>query len=339
MKPSRIAKEVHLVARPQGEPRKSDFAVVEVVVSDPAPGQVLVHNHFISVDPYMRGRMRDGQSYVPPFALGEVMTGMSVGEVVASQSADLAVGDIVVHDLGWREYAVGLAAAFRRVPTNDAPLSSWLGVLGMVGLTAWVGVLEIAALKPGDVVFISGAAGAVGSLAGQIAKLHGASRVVGSVGSAAKVRYVCDELGFDAAFNYHDGPPAQLLAAAAPDGIDVYYDNVGGDHLEAAVSALRLHGRAALCGAISQYNADQPAPGPRNLGLMIGNRLTLRGFIVGDHADRQPAFLAEVGTWLAEGRIRLAETIVDGVENAPAAFIGLMRGENTGKMLVRVGGD
>ena len=208
----------------------------------------------------------------------------------------------------------------------------------MVGLTAWVGMLEIAALKAGDVVFVSGAAGAVGSLAGQIAKQRGAARVVGSVGSEAKVRYVCDELGFDAAFNYHEGAAADLLAAAAPEGIDVYYDNVGGEHLEAAIGALRLHGRAALCGAISQYNAEGPATGPRNLGLMIGKRLTLRGFLVGDHAESRPAFLAEVGGWLAEGRIRLAETVIDGVENAPAAFIGLMRGENIGKMLVRVGG-
>jgi NADPH-dependent curcumin reductase CurA len=339
MTASRSSKEIHLVARPQGAPRPSDFAVAEVAVPDPAPGQVLVHNRFLSVDPYMRGRMRDAESYAPPFALGAVMTGMSVGEVVASQSPELAVGDSVLHDLGWREYALGPAAAFRRVPASDAPLSAWLGVLGMVGLTAWVGMLEIADLQPDDVVFVSGAAGAVGSLAGQIAKLRGAARVVGSAGSAAKVRYVCDELGFDAAFDYHEGSPAQLLAAAAPDGIDVYYDNVGGEHLEAAIGALRLHGRAALCGAISQYNADEPAAGPRNLGLMIGKRLTLRGFLVGDHVGRSAAFLAEVGGWLAEGRIRLAETIIDGVENAPAAFIGLMRGENIGKMLVRVGGD
>ena len=209
----------------------------------------------------------------------------------------------------------------------------------MVGLTAWVGMLEIAALRSGDVVFVSGAAGAVGSLAGQIAKLRGAARVVGSVGSAAKASYVCDELCFDAAFNYHDGTPAELLAAAAPDGIDVYFDNVGGEHLEAAIGALHLHGRAALCGAISQYNAVEQALGPRNIGLMIGKRLTLRGFIISYHADRRSSFLAEVGCWLAEGRIRLAETIVDGVENAPAAFIGLMRGENIGKMLVRVSGD
>ena len=339
MTSSRSSKEIHLVARPQGEPRQSDFALVEVAVPDPGPGQVLVHNRFLSVDPYMRGRMRDARSYTTPFALAQVMTGMAVGEVVASRSPELAVGDIAVHDLGWREYALGDAAAFHRVPAGEAPLSAWLGALGMVGLTAWVGVLEIAALRPGDVVFVSGAAGAVGSLAGQIARLRGAARVVGSVGSAAKAKYVCDDLGFDAAFNYREGSPAQLLAASAPDGIDVYFDNVGGEHLEAAVGALRLHGRAALCGAISQYNADEPAPGPRNLGLMIGNRLTLRGFLVGDHLDRRPAFLAEVGGWLAEGRIRLAETIIDGVENAPAAFIGLMRGENTGKMLVRVGND
>jgi NADPH-dependent curcumin reductase CurA len=281
--------------------------------------------------------MRDAVSYTPPFALGAVMSGIAVGEVVASQSADLAAGDVVVHDFGWREYALGPAAAFRRVPVGDAPASAWLGVLGMVGLTAWVGMLEIGALKAGDAVFISGAAGAVGSLAGQIAKLRGAARVVGSVGSAAKVRYVCDELGFDAAFNYHDGPVAELLAVAAPEGIDVYYDNVGGEHLEAAIGVLRQHGRAALCGAISQYNSESPALGPRNLGLLIGKRLTLRGFLVGDHLESRPAFLAEVGGWLAEGRIRLAETVFEGVENAPAAFIGLMRGENLGKMLVRVG--
>jgi NADPH-dependent curcumin reductase CurA len=333
------SKEVHLVSYPHGEASPSDFAVVEVPVPDPAAGQVLVHNRFISVDPYMRGRMRDAESYASPFALGEVMTGLSVGEVVASRSSEFAVGDIVLHDLGWREYALGAPAAFHRIAAGEAPLSAWLGVLGMVGLTAWVGVLEIAALRPGDVVFVSGAAGAVGSLAGQIARLHGAARVVGSAGSAAKVAYLRDELGFDAAFDYHEAPVARRLAEVAPEGIDVYYDNVGGEHLEAAIGALRPHGRAALCGAISQYNAVEPPHGPRNLALMVGKRLTLRGFLVGDHAASRPAFLKEVGGWLAEGRIRLAETIVDGVENAPEAFIGLMRGENVGKMLVRVGGD
>ena len=322
MQTSHSSREIHLVSRPQGEPRSSDFAVVVAAMPDPGPGEVLVRNRFFSVDPYMRGRMRDAASYVPPFALGAVMTGMAVGEVVASQSPDLSAGDFVVHDLGWREYALGPANSFRRVPAGEVPLSAWLGVLGMVGLTAWVGMLEIAALKPGEVVFVSGAAGAVGSLAGQIAKLRGAARVVGSVGSEAKVRYVCDELGFDAAFNYHEGAAAELLAAAAPEGIDVYYDNVGGEHLEAAIGALRPHGRAALCGAISQYNSESPALGPRNLGLMIGKRLTLRGFLVGDHAESRPAFLEEVGGWLAEGRIRLEETIFEGVENAPLRSSG-----------------
>ena len=310
MQSSRRSKEVHLVARPQGEPRLSDFAVVEVAVPDPGPGEVLVHNRFLSVDPYMRGRMRDAKSYVPPFALGAVMTGMAVGEVVASRSPDLAAGDIVLHDLGWREYALGPAAAFRRVPARDAPASAWLGVLGMVGLTAWVGMLEIAALKAGDSVFVSGAAGAVGSLAGQIAKLRGAARVVGSVGSAAKVRYVCDELGFDAAFNYRDGPAAELLAAVAPEGIDVYYDNVGGEHLEAAIGALRPHGRAALCGAISQYNADVPGDGTAQPRAADRQAAHAARFHRRRPFERPPAFLAEVGGWLAEGRIRLAETIV-----------------------------
>ena len=257
MNPPDTGKEVHLVSYPHGAPRPGDFAVVEVPVPEPRPGQALVHNRFLSVDPYMRGRMRVAESYVAPFALGEVMTGLAVGEVVSSAAPELAPGDVVLHDLGWREYALGEASAFRRVPAGEAPLSAWLGVLGMVGLTAWVGMLEIAALRPGDVVFVSGAAGAVGSLAGQIARLHGAARVVGSAGTAAKVAYLCDELGYDAAFDYHDGPVARRLAEVAPEGIDVYFDNVGGEHLEAAIGALRVQGRAALCGAISQYNAAE----------------------------------------------------------------------------------
>jgi NADPH-dependent curcumin reductase CurA len=287
----------------------------------------------------MRGRMRQEPSYAPAFALGEVMRGLSVGEVVASQSAELAVGQIVVHDLGWREYALAEAAAFHRVPAIDVPLSAWLGALGMVGLTAWVGLLKIAELRAGDVVFVSAAAGAVGSLVGQIARLRGASRVVGSTGTAAKVAYLRNDLGFDAAFDYHDGSAGELLAAAAPEGIDVYFDNVGGEQLEAAIGALRPHGRVALCGAISQYNADEPMPGPRNLALAIGTRLTLRGFLVSDHLDSRPVFFDQVGTWLVQRRICLAETIIDGIDNAPAAFIGMLHGENTGKMLVQMRND
>ncbi|GII21619.1 NADP-dependent oxidoreductase [Planosporangium mesophilum] len=329
-------REIHLASRPEGWPTAENFRLVEVPVPEPGPGQVVVRNRVMSVDPYMRGRMNAGESYIPSFRVGEAMDGGAVGEVVASASPGLAVGDTVLHGLGWREYARLDADKARKVDTTAAPLSAYLGALGMVGLTAYVGLLDIAAMRPRDTVFVSGAAGAVGSIAGQIAKLRGSPRVIGSAGSAAKVEYVTRELGFDAAFNYHDGPVAEQLKAAAPDGIDVYFDNVGGDHLEAAIDSLNLHGRVALCGAISQYNAEEAAPGPRNLFLAVGKRLTLRGFLVGDHADRMPDFVAEVGAWLREGRLRVDETVVEGIENAPEAFLSMLRGANRGKMLVRL---
>lgn len=331
-----IGREIHLAARPHGEPKESDFSLAEVEVGEPDDGQVLVRNLFCSVDPYMRGRMNEARSYAPPYRVGEVMWGDAVGEVIASRSADVGVGDVVLHPYGWREYTIAEGRQVRRVDPELAPPSAYLGVLGMPGQTAYVGMLDIAGLKEGDVVFVSGAAGAVGSLAGQIAKLRGASRVIGSAGSDDKVAHVVDELGFDDAFNYRSAPVAKQLREAAPDGIDVYFDNVGGEHLEAAVGAMRIYGRAALCGAISQYNATEPAPGPRNLGLMVSWRLTLRGFIVRDHADRLPAFQEEVGRWLSEGRIRFRETVAYGIENMPDAFIGLLRGQNLGKMVVRL---
>ncbi len=296
---------------------------------------MLVRNRWMSVDPYMRGRMNDAPSYVPPFELGEPLAGGAVGEVVESAADELEAGAVVQHELGWREYAVLGARHARRVDTELAPEAAYLGVLGMPGLTAYVGLLDIAGLRDGDVVFVSGAAGAVGSLAGQIAKLRG-HHVVGSAGTPEKVEHLTGELGFDAAFDYHDADLSERLAQAAPDGIDVYFDNVGGEQLEAAIGALRTNGRVAMCGAISQYNATEPAPGPRTLALAIGKRLTLRGFIVRDHADRQEAFAHEVGAWLKEGRIHHRETVVDGLERAPEAFIGLLRGENTGKMLVKL---
>ncbi len=334
----RTGREVHLVARPHGTPTLDDFAVVDADIPEPGPGEVLVRNLFISVDPYMRGRMNDTRSYVPPFALGEVMDGGAVGTVIASESPDLAVGDVVLHQLGWREFAVVDASHTHRIDGSPAStVSAYLGVLGMPGQTAYVGLVDIAAMQEGDAVFVSGASGAVGSLVGQIARLRGASRVVGSAGSAEKVAYLTGKLGFDAAFNYKDGPVAEQLAKAAPDGIDVYFDNVGGDHLEAALSALRRNGRVAMCGAISQYNAVEPAPGPRNLGLAVGKRLTLRGFIVVDHADRFPVVARDLGGWLRAGEITYEETVVDGIDQAPAAFLGLLRGDNTGKMVVRVG--
>jgi len=330
-------REWHLVARPNGWPVPEDFALVEAPVQAPGPGQILVRNEYLSVDPYMRGRMNDVKSYVPPFALGSVMDGGAVGRVVASEAEGLAVGDSVLHGLGWREYATLDAA--RAVKVDPAlPLQSYLGVLGMTGLTAYAGLLEVGGFQQGEAVFVSGAAGAVGSMVGQIAKLRGASLVVGSAGSPEKVRRLTEELGFDAAFDYHDGPIAEQLGKAAPDGIDVYFDNVGGEHLEAAIGALRLRGRAVLCGAIAQYNDTAPPAGPSNLALAIGKRLRLEGMLVGDHYALQPQFVAEVGGWLAEGRLVVGETVVDGFDHAVDAFLGLLRGANTGKMLVRVVG-
>lgn len=324
-------REIHLASRPQGAPTPDDFRLVEVDVPAPAEGQVKVRNVVMSVDPYMRGRMSDVKSYVPPFRVGAVLDGGAVGEVVESASPDLKAGDLVLHGYGWRDWVVEDARRFRRLDPV-APPSAFLGVLGMPGLTAYVGLLDIAAMKPGDTVFVSGAAGAVGSLAGQLAKLKGAGRVVGSAGSAAKVAYLTEELGFDAAFNYRDGDLSGQLKQAAPDGVDVYFDNVGGDHLTAAIARANVNARFAICGAIAGYN--EPVPGPNNMMMLIGKRLTLRGFIVTDHDDRMPDLIREVGGWYAEGRIKAPETVVAGLEHAPDAFLGMMRGDNTGKMLV-----
>ena len=329
------SREVRLAARPVGEPKPSDFELAEVELPDPGPGEILVRNRWMSVDPYMRGRMNDLRSYVQPFELGAPLEGGAVGEVVASKADGIGAGANVVHQLGWREYALLPASAARPVDTELAPDSAYLGVLGMPGLTAYAGLLDVAELREGDIVFVSAAAGAVGSLVGQLAKTRG-SRVIGSAGSGEKVSYLLDELGFDAAFNYRDGDVAELLAAAAPDGIDVYFDNVGGEHLEAAILSMRQNGRIALCGAVSVYNATERQPGPWNLPLAIGKRLTLRGFIVTDHASRFRQLVEEVGPLLREGKLHYRESVVEGIENAPEAFIGLLRGENLGKMLVRL---
>jgi NADPH-dependent curcumin reductase CurA len=329
-------REIHLASRPEGWPTPDNFTVVEVPVPSPGPGQVLVRNLFISVDPYMRGRMNDVRSYAPPFTLGAVLDGGAIGEVIASADDSRRVGDVVLHGAGWREYAVLNAASTRVVDPALAPVTAYLSVLGGNGLTAYAGLLDVAAMKPGETVFVSAAAGSVGSLVGQIAKLKGAGRVVGSAGSAAKVQRLL-ALGFDAAFDYHDGSIRKSLRAAAPDGIDVYFDNVGGDHLEAAISAFRLNGRAAICGAIAQYNSTEPPAAPRNMAQLIAKRLTLRGFLVSDHAGLRDQFLREMAGWLNSGEVRYDETIVDGLENAPDAFLGLLRGENLGKMLVRIG--
>jgi NADPH-dependent curcumin reductase CurA len=332
---SRTSREVHLAARPQGEPVASDFSLVDVDVADPPQGSLLVRNMFMSVDPYMRGRMNDGKSYIAPFQIGAPLDGDAVGTVIESSADGFKVGDTVVHPLGWRSIAVVASGDARKIDAELAEPQHFLGVLGIPGLTGYVGMTDIASLRSGDIVFVSAAAGAVGSLAGQVAKLRGHT-VIGSAGSAEKVSYLIDELGFDAAFNYRDGPVRDQLHRAAPEGIDVYFDNVGGAHLEAALESLRLRGRVAMCGAISVVNAAEPPAGPRNMRLIIGKRLTLRGFIIGDHLDRFDAFVKEVGGWLRAGEIKHRETILDGIDRAPEALIGLLRGQNTGKMLVRL---
>ncbi len=334
---SKVARHVNLASRPDGAPVAENFDVVEAEVRAPGDGEVVVANRFMSVDPYMRGRMNDVKSYVPPFQIGQPLEGGAVGQVIESNSPDVAVGDHVVHGLGWREIAVVPAAQTQpAVSIGGISLSANLGVLGMPGMTAYAGLLEVASFKAGDAVFVSGAAGAVGSLVGQLAKLKGASHVVGSAGSDEKIEWLTSELGYDAAFNYKSGPVAKQLFAAAPDGIDVYFDNVGGDHLEAAIHALKAHGRVALCGAISMYNNTAPKPGPNNLTLAIGKRLTLRGFIVSDHGAMRDDFIREVGGWLVDGTIKQEETVLHGIESAPEAFIGLLAGVNTGKMVVEL---
>ncbi|ASU77430.1 NADP-dependent oxidoreductase [Actinopolyspora erythraea] len=327
--------EIRLASRPQGWPTHDNFEIAEAPVARPGSGQVLVRNKVMSVDPYMRGRMSAAKSYVAPFEVGEPMDGGAVGEVVVSNSEQFTTGQLVLHSLGWREYAVVNESQATAVP-DEAPPSTYLSVLGMPGMTAYVGLMDKAEFQAGDTVFVSGAAGAVGSIVGQLAKLNGAKRVIGSAGSAEKVRHLTEELGFDAAFNYKDGPVAEQLRTAAPDGIDVYFDNVGGDHLEAAIAAMNDFGRIAACGAISQYNVTEAQPGPRNMAHFVTKRLTMRGFIVNDNGHLKREFFEHVAPLVREGKLRYEETTVDGLRNAPEAFLGVLRGDNTGKMIVNI---
>ncbi|MFE0100490.1 NADP-dependent oxidoreductase [Streptomyces sp. NPDC059009] len=331
-----VSREWHLVARPVGEPTASDVAFVTTTVPDPGPGQVVVRNDYLSVDPYMRGRMDDRESYLPPFALNQPMTGTAVGTVVASHSADVPVGTTVTHFLGWREYALLPADQVQLVDTELAPAQAYLGVLGTTGLTAWASLKEVAPVEEGDVVFISGAAGAVGSVAGQLAHKLGASKVIGSAGGPDKVKRLTEDYGFDAGLDYREGDIAGQLAKAAPNGIDVYLDNVGGDHLDAALQVMNLRGRVAMVGAISMYNATELPAGPPHLPLAIGKRINLRGMNVSDHFHLVPEFAAKAGGWLADGSLVADETVVDGIDHAFEAFSAMMRGANTGKMLVRL---
>jgi hypothetical protein len=329
------SREVQLKRRPVGLPKADDFQIAEVDIPAPATGEVLVKNVCFSVDPYMRGRMVDRKSYVPPFQLGETMTGGAIGRVVESKHPQFRAGDYVESNFAWRETFCAKGEVLAPLGKLVAPPSAYLGALGMPGMTAYVGLLEVGQLKDGETVFVSGAAGAVGTIVGQIAKIHGCT-VIGSAGSAAKVRLLTEELGFDHAFDYHGADILAELRAAAPKGLDVYFDNVGGDHLQAALSHMRQFGRIPLCGAIAQYNDAAPPPGPNNLTLAIGLGLTLRGFIVSHFNHLRAQFRRDMEGWIGSGAIQYRETKMRGIDTAPAAFIGLFTGENTGKMVVQL---
>ena len=339
-------RQIELDRYPRGGIAPSDFRVVEVPVGAPAEGEVLVRNTWTSVDPGLRLRLRESAptGYFPAFARRRPLDGiMTVGEVISSRAAGFAEGATVWHAFGWRDYAVvkagapalGGLATLARLDTTLAPANRYLGPLGGIGLTAYAGLLHAAGLRSGDVVWVSAAAGAVGSLAAQFAKLRG-HRVIGSAGSDAKVVYLQDELGLDAAFNYRTGPVAELLAEVAPDGVDVYFDNVGGEHLEAALGALRRRGRVALCGAIAGYDREDPPPAPRNLFQATANELTLRGFRGSSYVHLMDEMQATVAGWLSAGKLRYRESIVDGLEHAPEALVRMLAGETVGKTLVRI---
>jgi NADPH-dependent curcumin reductase CurA len=329
-----VSREIRLASRPQGMPVPQNFTMASVELGPPRDGELLVRNLFLSVDPYMRGRMREGKSYVPPFEIGKPLEGGAVGEVIESKAEGFQPGDVVFSNLGWREYFITYPQELRPVNPKIQPLSVYLGVLGMTGMTAWVG-LNLAEVKAGETIFISGAAGAVGSAAGQLAKLRGC-RVIGSAGSPEKIRFLLEECGFDVAFNYKTVSNLQHLEEAAPEGIDVYFDNVGGEALEAALSTLKVRGRIAACGAISLYNSEKPQPGPSNLFLVVVKRLTMRGFIVSDWLDKLGDFQREAGQMFMAGKLKHKETVVEGIENAADAFLGLFKGTNMGKMVVKL---
>jgi len=329
------SREIRLARRPQGEPDLDCFAFATVDVPDPAPGEVLVRNVCMSVDPYMRGRMNEGKSYVPPFEIGKPLEGTAVGRVVASQDEKIPVGTLVLSMYGWREAYVAPGWSLRVIDATVAPASAYLGILGATGLTAWVGLFTIAKLKDGETVFISAGAGAVGSAACQFAKMHGC-RVIASAGSEEKLTYLRDELKVDYAFNYRDGDTREHLRRGAPEGIHVYFDNTQGPQLEAALYELVPYGRVAMCGGIAGYNV--PVSGPRNLIQIVGKRLRLEGFIVSDHFKEMPALLAEAVPALATGKLVNRETFVDGLDQAPKAFLDLLHSGagNIGKMVVRL---
>jgi NADPH-dependent curcumin reductase CurA len=326
---------VLLASRPEGWPTEANFRIEEVPVPEPKDGEFLVRSHFLSLDPYMRGRMNDAKSYAAKVELGDVMIGGAVGEVTASKTDRFRVGEFVVGTFGWQEYAVSNGAGVMKVDPKRVPLSAYLGPVGMTGVTAYVGLLDIGAPKEGETVVVSAASGAVGSVVGQIAKMRGC-RAVGIAGGKAKCDYVTGELGFDACVDYRGGKLEEDLRAATPKGIDVYFENVGGEVLDAVLKRLNPFARIPLCGFVSQYNEKTPYA-VKNFGSLLVNRVKLEGFIVSERMARWPEALGALGGWVAEGKIRYRETVADGIRSAPGAFIGMLRGENLGKQLVKVG--
>jgi len=333
------SRRIVLARRPDGEPVPEDFRLETVTLPEPGEGEVLVRTRFLSLDPYMRGRISDAKSYARSVEIGEVIVGGTVGEVVASRDPSWRPGDLALGASGWQEAAVVPATSLTRVDVGGESLSAALGVLGMPGMTAYTGLREIGRPKPGETVVVAAASGAVGSAVGQIARVWGC-RAVGIAGGAEKVAYVKDTLGFDAAVDHRAPDFAARLAEACPDGIDVYFENVGGAVWDAVFPLLNFFARIPVCGLIAQYNATGPAAGPDRLqGFMrqvLTKRLTLRGFIVGDFASLRGDFVRDMGTWVREGRVKHREDIVEGLENAPAAFIGLLKGRNFGKLVVKV---
>ena len=325
--------QVLLNSRPSGWVQEGDFRIVETEIPAPGDGQVLVRSLFLSLDPYMRGRMNDAKSYATPVPIGGVMEGETVSEVVQSNNARFKAGDIVVCRTGWQQYAVSDGTGMRKVDPKAVPLTTYLGVVGMPGVTAWIDLLDIGQPKEGETVVVAAATGAVGGVVGQIAKLKGC-RAVGIAGGKAKCDYAVKELGFDACVDYRDGHLYDALAAATPKGIDVYFENVGGEILDTVLRRLNANARIPLCGLISQYNATDPY-GVKNLASLLVNRVKLEGFIVSDRMQRWPVALPELAGWVASGKIKYRETITEGLEKAPKAFIGLLKGENFGKQLVK----
>jgi len=334
-----INKQIRLASRPSGWATADNFSVTEESVAEPADGEVLVRNLYMSVDPYMRGRMNDIKSYIPPFQVGEVLQAGVVGRVASSKFDGIAAGDYVMGMLGWENYSISDGRLLRKIPSGSAPLSYHLGILGMPGMTAYIGLMKIAEAKPGDNVFVSAASGAVGSVVGQLAKIHGC-HVAGSAGSDDKVALLTDEFGYDAAFNYKSSESlGDSVKNACPEGVDVLFENVGGEIFEAVLWNMRDYGRIALCGMIADYNIDEPQPGPRGMMLIIGRRLTMRGFIVSDHPKWCEEYVGKAIGWLQQGKLIYRESIAEGVENAPQAFIDLLKGRNTGKQIVQLSGD